>query len=711
MTQIEQQEPTLRDYLDIVLERWKLIAATTAVALITSLVFSLASAPVYRGESTVVVDRTGSSFGLISDITGLSQMTFVDTLTEIVKSRSVAEAALDRLGVSPGNREEALERLQKALRVQRVRNADIIRIQAEGPTPEAAAATTNAVASAFLSWHVEARRSQAAAGRQFMESQLTTVGRELRAAEDALAAYKTQGGQVSLSEQTSAIVAKLADFEAQRRAAVAERQAAGASLTQAQFELSRQAQTVPASSVLSEDPVAAQLRQQLATFEVELAGLREQFTDRHALVIAAKARIEETKARLRQLVAQQLVSQTITLNPIYQDLASQVIRLEVDQQAMRVREAALAGVVQRYTRDAQQLPAREVALARLTRDAKVAEQTYLLLSEKLQEARIAEASIVGDLRVVDQAAPPAAPVKPRTLLNTLLGALMGLMLGIAAVYTLESLDTTFKTPEEAGEYLGLPVLATIPLWKDAERGKTNGQIPLITSEHRRQPFAEAFRHLRTSLLYLSPDRPLRTVQVTSAGPGEGKSTVSANLAIALSEMDKKVWLVECDLRRPQLALGFQPPTDFGLSELLVDGLPLDQAVHKTAIQNLWLVPSGHTPPNPAELLGSRKMQTFLSGDHDGAEFLVLDAPPVLPVTDAAVLAPAVDGVVLVVDLRKTHRDAARRTVQQLQAVGARILGVVVNGVSATRRGGYYSYYSRYYGPEKEKSGSETPPHQ
>jgi len=211
LTQIDQQEPTLRDYLDIVLERWKLIAATTAVALITSLVFSLASAPVYRGESTVVVDRTGSSFGLISDITGLSQMTFVDTLTEIVKSRSVAEAALDRLGVSPGNREEALERLQKALRVQRVRNADIIRIQAEGPTPEAAAATTNAVASAFLSWHVEARRSQAAAGRQFMESQLAAVGRELRAAEDALAAYKTQGGQVSLSEQTSALVVKLAD--------------------------------------------------------------------------------------------------------------------------------------------------------------------------------------------------------------------------------------------------------------------------------------------------------------------------------------------------------------------------------------------------------------------------------------------------------------------------------------------------------------------
>src|SRR5437867_4147286 len=151
----------------------------------------------------------------------------------------------------------------------------------------------------------------------------------------------------------------------------------------------------------------------------------------------------------------------------------------------------------------------------------------------------------------------------------------------------------------------------------------------------------------------------------------------------------------------------QPQTAFGLSELLVDGLPLEQAVHKTAIENLWLVPSGRTPPNPAELLGSRKMRAFLSGDLDGAEFVVLDAPPLLPVTDAAVLAPAVDGVLLVVDLRKTHRDAARQVKQQLVGVGARILGVVVNGVPATRRG-YGYYYSHYYDSEKESPRNKTP---
>ncbi len=703
-----ESEPTLRDYLEVLLDRWWVVAATTAAALVAALTFSTLAPPVYRGTATVMVDRAGSSFGLISDITGISQQTFVDTLAEVVRSRAVGERALDRLGVPPDEREEALRRLQAGLRVQRVRNADVIRIQAEGPTPQAAADATNAVAEAFLAWHVEGRRAQAAAGRKFIEDQLAIVGRELRSAEDALAAYKARAGQVALSEQTTLAVTRLADFEAQRRAASAERQAVEASLAQARATLAEQAATVPSSFVLSEDPVAAQLRQQLASAEVELAGLREQFTDRHPQVVAVKAKIEEIKNRMQTLAARRLASQTITLNPIHQDLLGQVIKLQIERQALQAREAALAAVVARYARDARVLPSREVDLARLTREVKVAEQTYLLLSEKLQEARIAEASIVGDLRVVDRAVPPESPVKPRTALNTLLGAVLGVMLGLGAVYTLEAVDTTFKTAEEAGEYLDLPVLATIPIWKEGARSAPAGAVPLAAVEQRRSPFAEAFRHLRTSLLYSSPDRPLRIDQVTSPGPEEGKSTVAANLAVALSQLDRKVWLVECDLRKPHLVLRFQPRTEFGLSELLVDGVSLEQAVHETEVANLWFVPAGRTPPNPAELLGSRKMRAFLSGDLDGAEFVVLDAPPVLPVTDAAVLAPAADGVVLVVDLRRTHRDAARRAKQQLQSVGARLLGVVVNGATPTRRG-YYYYYSHYYQAEDQKSDATPLP--
>ncbi|MDR7536146.1 MAG: Wzz/FepE/Etk N-terminal domain-containing protein, partial [Armatimonadota bacterium] len=295
----ESDEPGLRDYLAVLRRRWYLPAVTTVIALAVALGFSLGAAPVYRGQATVVVDRSGASFAMTADLTGISQQAFVDTLAELVKSRAVAAQALERLGTPEDERPALLAALQRGLKVRRVRNADLIVIEAEGPTPAAAAYYTNAVAEALLAWHVDSRRQQASAGRRFIEEQVTAVGNELRAAEDALARYKVEGGQVSLSEQSTLAVTKLAEFEAQRRAAAAERRGVEASLREARAALARQAPTVPASFIEGEDPVVAQIRTDLAKLELELVGLQRQFTDRHPQVLATKARIEEAKARLR----------------------------------------------------------------------------------------------------------------------------------------------------------------------------------------------------------------------------------------------------------------------------------------------------------------------------------------------------------------------------------------------------------------------------
>lgn len=696
-------EPALRDYLDVLLRRWWLIAAAAGLALGAAIAGSLVMPKVYQGTATMVVDRGGSSLGLLPDLTGFSQQTYVETLAEILKSRSVGERALARLGIPAAENdrengfERALRRLQKGLRVQRVRGADLIRIQAEGPTPQAAANAANAVAESFLAWHVESRRAQASAGRKFIEGQLVGLTKELGGAESALAAHKTSGGQVALSEQTRITITKLAEFEAQRRVAAVERQSVEASLREARTALGRQETTIPSASVTAEDPVAAGLRSELVRLETEIAGLREQFTSRHPRVIAVQARIDEVKALLRQQAARAVASETDALNPLHRELAGKVIALEVELQALQAREAALAAAASGYAREARALPSKEIALARLTRDLKVAEETYLLLSQKLQEARIAEASVVGDVRIVDRATPPLTPIRPRPLLNALLGGFLGLMLGLGAVYVLESLDVTFKTPEEAGEALGLPVLATVPLWRNAGSKGNGREIWLVAALHSRSPFAEAFRHLRTNLLYLSPDRPLRTLLVTSPGPDEGKTTVAANLAVVLTQVGQKVRLIECDLRRPSLAWTFQPQAPFGLTELLVDGVAAGSAVQRTNVENLWLLAGGATPPNPAELLGSQKMRALLARGLEEADVQVLDSAPVLPVTDAAVLAPAVDGVLFVIHLGKTPREAALQARRRIDAVGARVLGLVVNGVPSDRRGSYYYSYERYYG--------------
>ncbi|MDR7520466.1 MAG: Wzz/FepE/Etk N-terminal domain-containing protein, partial [Armatimonadota bacterium] len=336
-----EDELGLRDLLDVLRRRWWLLAITTGVALSVALGLSLGMAPVYRGQATVVVDRSGSSFAMTADLTGISQQAFVDTLTELVKSRAVAAQALERLGTPEEERPALLAALQRGLKVRRVRNADLIVIEAEGPTPAAAAHYTNAVAEALLAWHVDSRRQQASAGRRFIEEQVAAVGRELRAAEDALARYKVGAGQVSLSEQSTLAVTKLAEFEAQRRAVATERRGVEASLREARAALARQAPTVPASFVEGEDPVVAQVRADLARLELELVGLQRQFTDRHPQVLATRARIEEAKARLRRQAGRTLLSQEFAANPLRSDLAGQIIKLEVERQALQAREAAL----------------------------------------------------------------------------------------------------------------------------------------------------------------------------------------------------------------------------------------------------------------------------------------------------------------------------------------------------------------------------------
>lgn len=674
----------LRNYLDILLKRWWIVVITTLVAAGGALGTSLTSPPVYRAAATIVVQGEEP----ITPFIGFGQQQSIDTFIEIIKSRTIAERALQLLQVPEAQRQNALWQLSSGLTVSRT--ADIIRIEAEGPTPEAASSAANAVADAFLSWRIDQRRARARAVRRFVEGQLAAVSRELRESEDALVRYKVSSGQGSLSDQASAVVTKLSDFEAQQRAIAVDREVLETRLRQTR-EMLGKAASLPTSAAIADDPIVSSLRGELSKLEVDLALLREQLTDQHPEVIATKARLEAVKAQLQRKTAEVLAARAAAAN---QELLDQLAKLEGDRQVLQAKAMALDSIVRTYTREIRTLPPRETQLARLTRAVKVAEGTYLLLAQRLQEAKIEENTIVDNLRIVDRAIPPGAPVKPRTTRNTIFGVALGLVLGVAAAYLMEMLETTFQTPEEVERVLGLPVLGVIPFLQEPGRGK---EIPLIGDGSRRAPFAEAFRHLRTNITYLSADRPVRRIAVTSPGPGEGKDTVSANLAIALAQLGKRVLLVDCDLRKPKLFWVFHPETPFGLTEMLVDGMSVDQVIHPTKVENLWFIPSGIVrPPNPADLLDSQKMRSFLQREDGGGDVLVLNTPPALPVADAAVLSPAVDGVLLVVRIGRTPREAARRARQQIESVGGRVVGVVVNGVPMPRRGRGYYYYSYYY---------------
>jgi polysaccharide biosynthesis transport protein len=318
----------------------------------------------------------------------------------------------------------------------------------------------------------------------------------------------------------------------------------------------------------------------------------------------------------------------------------------------------------------------------------------------LEEVRLAESQNISTITQVEPAVPDYSPVSPQVLRNTLLGALVGLLLGVGVVFLMDFLDDTLRSPDQITEKLGLPVLAVISHF-NTEPGKP------ITESHPRSPVSEAFRTLRTNVQYTSVDHPLNTLLVTSSDSSEGKTTVAVNLSVVLAQGGNRVTLIDADMRHPSIHKRMDNPNRSGLSSLFVQGdATLNGSVQKTRIENLALVTAGDMPPNPSELLGSHKMDQILVQLKGVSDILVIDSPPIMAVTDAAILGPKVDGVLLIVEPGKTKLAAARHTVEQLQRVGSNILGVVLNNLDmGSARYGYryyyykgyhYRYYNKYY---------------
>jgi capsular exopolysaccharide synthesis family protein len=283
-----------------------------------------------------------------------------------------------------------------------------------------------------------------------------------------------------------------------------------------------------------------------------------------------------------------------------------------------------------------------------------------------------------------------------------MGAVLGLMLGVGLVLLIDMLDDTLKDPQDVTRRFGLPVLGLIATYT-TEFGS------LITQSQPRSPAAEAFRSLRTNLQYSSVDRPLHTLLVTSPSPEDGKSTIAANLSVVMAQGGRSVTLLDADLRRPRQYRLMSVTNRPGLSELFVEPeLVLDGQLRQTKVDLLSALPAGKTPPNPSELLGSDKMNQILALLRQHSELVVIDTPPVLAVTDAIVLSPRVDGVLLVVKPRVTRLPALEQTVKQLQRVGANILGVVLNDVEMKRSGYRYYYYYKAYQHAYENSYTQSP---
>lgn len=333
--------------------------------------------------------------------------------------------------------------------------------------------------------------------------------------------------------------------------------------------------------------------------------------------------------------------------------------------------------------------------------------TQVALQRQLQDVRISQIRSFNSVKLVESATPPEAPVRPRKLLNGLLGTALGIGAAVVLISVLEYLDDTIKTPSDVRTATNLPVVGAIGRFDSPPKRRRSGQRGLapnlLTELDSRAPIAESYRVIRTNLEYAHSDGPYHTMLVTSATPSEGKTTTAANLSLVLAQTGRRVILVDADMRRPSVHRLFELPNTSGLSTLFVMDEPEVNAVLRpTLLDNLYVLPCGPLPPNPAELLSSLRMRQIIDLLKIHADFIVFDSPPILGVADASALAPRLDGAIIVVEAGSTRRNVLTSTVDALRQVNANLWGVVLNKVVARNSDEYLAYGYQYY--QDEDSG-------
>jgi polysaccharide biosynthesis transport protein len=647
-------EEGFREVFDLVRRRLWIVVFAMALTIGTAVGASLLLPRVYEASTTLTADKSspvvllanpGQESSLFQE--HVAQGPDASTLAELVKSSAVRDAAVRRFArrLGPKQGKEVLS----SLRVQRLSDTELVRASVRHRDPKVAAAAANAIAEGMIEVDANARRRLATMARQFIGKQLALAKGELRDSETALVSFKDKSHDVSLSAQTDLNLRRLADLEVQLTDVRIMRQSAlSDSGPLAGQDRQPAAQGTP-------DPLISALRTQLATLEVELSGLRQQFTPAHPAVISDQAKVEEAQRRLSAEIARH-------------------------QASLDNRERELITRINRIEQTLLQVPDREATLARLTRDKNVAERNYLLLSGKFQEARIAEGSIGSAVRVVSSAEAPEGPVWPRWPMTMILGVAVGLLAGGAGAYMTEQLDDTVKSAGDVERVLGAPVLGTIPRLssKGLKAADTNRRPPPLVQLDGTSSAAEAFHTLRTHLLRALQGMGAKCLVVTSALPGEGKSTVASNLAIAMTQTERLVWLIEGNLRTPVLGRIFHESDSPGMSALLAGRTPMENAIRLTAFPRLCCVVSGPPVADPAALLETEHMTRFVEHARGQADIILLDSPAVLSVIDAEVAALRADGAMLVVQTGRTTRRALAEARLHFARAGVRVVGAVLN---------------------------------
>lgn len=710
----------LREYWEIIVKRKWTVITFFAIVVVSVVTATFLMTPIYRASLTLQIERQE---GKVVEYQGVTPnelqgdtKDFYQTQYELLKSRTLAQRVIEQLNLaehplyamkepsllarakalllqeekvelSPADAEQVrrvslVRTFLEQLTVEPVRNSRLVKLHFDSPDAQLAHRVVNAMSEAFINVSLERRVDASSYAKTFLEERLQQVKAKLEESEKSLVGFARKEEIVRGGEQQASVDTQVMQ-EFTTALAKAQQERIRAEALYRQMELG----SVEGMPLVLENRVIQQLKEQKAKLESEYQENLKLFKPGYPKMQQLESQIAEMHAK------------------ILEELGHVRSGIRTAYEASRAQEGMLQAKMDESKRTVLSVQDRSIDYNILKREVDTNRQLYDGLLQRYKEVGVAGGVGVNNISVVDRAEVPLEPFKPNLKLNTLIAMMLGLFGGVGLAFLFEHLDDTVKQSDTLEKLIGLPVLGVVPLVKGAVAA--GNELVLEQLKDARSGFAEAYRSLRTAMQFSTAEGMPRSLMVTSASMGEGKSTTALALAVNIAQGGSRVLLIDADLRKASMHRKLGIDNSRGLTNFLAGDVKPFEITQTTSFSGLYVIPSGPLPPNPAELLGSAKMAALLDLAKEKFDCVVVDGPPVLGLADAPLLGSMTDATALVVEAASTKREFLTGALKRLRSTRTHVIGGILTKVEARGGAGYYNSYYYQYGGEPEPGRQAT----
>ncbi len=698
-----EEEVHIRDYLEVLMRRKWIVIVFLVIVVATVTLGSFLMKPVYLATSTLRIDRKNPNVLDFKDVQQIDRIgdDYYQTQYKVLQSRTLAKRVIKRLSLfknpdiigkdirtdslpasfeetGKGFRSSVIDKFLDHLKISPVRKSQLVEVGFMSHSPALAATVANTIADEYIEFNLDSRLDASVQARKWLEKQIENLRAKLEVSEERLNSYIEKSDIILFNQEKdyrTLLIQKLAELSTELGAATADRISKESLYNQIK-------ESGANNSVVLNSSLIQSLKVRYEKLESEYSKMLNQYKPGYSRMLSLKKQMDNLKANID--------SETKRI----------ISSIESDYGTALKRESYLSANLKKARKEVMNVQKKMIQYQILKREVDSNRQLYNNLLQRLKEVGVSATLSASNIQVLDRAESPLRPYRPRKTLNIVLSLIVGLFGGVFLAFFIEYFDNSVKSVDEVEKKYLLPVLGVIPLTEQDDG------THLMIDPADRGSLAEAFRSLGTYIQLSSASRPPRTIMVTSSMESEGKSTVAVNTALSSMTYMGNGILVDADLRKPSVHKFFDVDNSAGLSSFLSGLKGLDEIVQKSKYLGLDVITSGPIPPNPSELLSSAEMKGFLDDLSTRYDFVIIDSPPVLGLSDSPVMSTMSDGVIVVVSAGRTSGEALVQTKKILLGVHSKILGVVLNRVKYRAQYGYYSYYyhNYRYAASRKKTG-------